>query len=438
MRLALSKFALALILVGSAWGQIYNPAVAGGSGTVTSFSAGTLSPLFTTSVATSTSTPALTFSLTNAGAGTLFGNPTGAPAAPSFTLTPVLGLAGTSVGTLGFANATSGSIVFQPVTGALGSTVITLPAATGTAVVATTSTTTTQALFATATGGAPAFRAIAAGDIPVAIPIGNVGSAGLSGTSPVTISAAGAIGCATCTTNAAALTSNAVVKGAGGQAAAADATLSDDGTTLAYTGTAIQTPQGACASTPALKFGSTGTVGISQGGAAAQIGLTDGTLCRFLFVVGAAMTERMGGAGILGWTSTAGDASGTIDTTLSRSGINHVQVGSTTNNSNGGVDAAGFFSKGTTFTGNAGCSETTLTGGATAGKFTAVSTSCTIIVTMGNSMAAPTGWDCNVQDLTTAADAHNPRQSASTTTTATFITGTIVSSDVISFHCVGY
>jgi hypothetical protein len=34
--------------------------------------------------------------------------------------------------------------------------------------------------------------------IPTAIPIGNVGSAGLSGTSPVTISAAGAIGCANC------------------------------------------------------------------------------------------------------------------------------------------------------------------------------------------------------------------------------------------------
>lgn len=35
-------------------------------------------------------------------------------------------------------------------------------------------------------------------DLPAAIPIANVGSAGLSGTSPVTINAAGAIGCATC------------------------------------------------------------------------------------------------------------------------------------------------------------------------------------------------------------------------------------------------
>lgn len=56
----------------------------GGSGTVTSFSAGTLSPLFTTSVATATTTPALTFSLTNAGAGTIFGNWGTSSGAPSY------------------------------------------------------------------------------------------------------------------------------------------------------------------------------------------------------------------------------------------------------------------------------------------------------------------------------------------------------------------
>jgi hypothetical protein len=55
-----------------------------GSGTVTSFSAGNLSPLFTSSVATSTSTPALTFSLSNAAAHTFYGNFTAGSAAPSF------------------------------------------------------------------------------------------------------------------------------------------------------------------------------------------------------------------------------------------------------------------------------------------------------------------------------------------------------------------
>lgn len=54
------------------------------SGTVTSFSAGTLSPLFTTSVATATSTPALTFALSNAAAHTFMGNNTGSTGAPSY------------------------------------------------------------------------------------------------------------------------------------------------------------------------------------------------------------------------------------------------------------------------------------------------------------------------------------------------------------------
>lgn len=53
----------------------------GGVGTVTSVSVGNLSPLFTSSVATSTTTPAVTFALSNAAAFTLLGRatPTGAP-----------------------------------------------------------------------------------------------------------------------------------------------------------------------------------------------------------------------------------------------------------------------------------------------------------------------------------------------------------------------
>jgi hypothetical protein len=55
-----------------------------GNGTVTNFSAGTLSPLFTTSVATATTTPSLSFSLSNAGSYTILGNNTGSPAGPSY------------------------------------------------------------------------------------------------------------------------------------------------------------------------------------------------------------------------------------------------------------------------------------------------------------------------------------------------------------------
>ena len=55
-----------------------------GAAGVTSFSSGNLSPLFTASVATPTSTPALTFTLSNAAGNTVFGNCTGSSAAPSY------------------------------------------------------------------------------------------------------------------------------------------------------------------------------------------------------------------------------------------------------------------------------------------------------------------------------------------------------------------
>lgn len=56
----------------------------GGTGTVTDFSAGDLSPLFTTTEATTTTTPALSFSLSNAAAYTVFGNNTASSAAPAY------------------------------------------------------------------------------------------------------------------------------------------------------------------------------------------------------------------------------------------------------------------------------------------------------------------------------------------------------------------
>lgn len=65
----------------------------GGGGSVTSFSAGTLSPLFTTSVATPTATPALSFTLSNAAQNSIFaGPPSGGAAAPSFQTAPTFAL----------------------------------------------------------------------------------------------------------------------------------------------------------------------------------------------------------------------------------------------------------------------------------------------------------------------------------------------------------
>lgn len=57
-----------------------------GSGTVTIFSAGTLSPLFTTSVLNATSAPALSFALSNAAAHAVFGRNAGTTGAPSYFL----------------------------------------------------------------------------------------------------------------------------------------------------------------------------------------------------------------------------------------------------------------------------------------------------------------------------------------------------------------
>lgn len=54
-----------------------------------------------------------------------------AGATPAFTTTPVLGASGT-LGTLGFGNATSGTITLSPVAGALGTVTLTMPAATDT------------------------------------------------------------------------------------------------------------------------------------------------------------------------------------------------------------------------------------------------------------------------------------------------------------------
>jgi hypothetical protein len=73
----------------------------GGTGTVTNFTAGNLSPLFTTAVATGNSTPALSFSLSNAAGYSLLGNNSGSTGAPAYnTLTSYLDTIGNAQGTL--------------------------------------------------------------------------------------------------------------------------------------------------------------------------------------------------------------------------------------------------------------------------------------------------------------------------------------------------
>lgn len=75
-------------------------------------------------------------------------------------LTPTLGIVGSAVGALAFANATSGTITVKPTTGALGSSVLTLPAVTDTvAVLGTAQTFSAVNTFSAASlVSAPAFK----------------------------------------------------------------------------------------------------------------------------------------------------------------------------------------------------------------------------------------------------------------------------------------
>lgn len=99
------------------------------------------------------------------------------------------------------------------------------------------------------------------------------------------------------------------------------------------------------------------------------------------------------------------------------------------------IKASANYIAGTTFTAS-GCSNGTLVGGATGGTFASGTTgACTVVITMGNSATAPTGWHCSASDRTTPANLYD--QTASTITTAT-LSGTTVSGDVISFACLGY
>jgi len=64
----------------------------GGSGTVTSVSVNSLTPLFTASVATSTTTPAISYTLSNAAAYTVLTNSTNATASPAYAKVDPLAL----------------------------------------------------------------------------------------------------------------------------------------------------------------------------------------------------------------------------------------------------------------------------------------------------------------------------------------------------------
>jgi len=135
-----------------------------------------------------------------------------------------------------------------------------------------------------------------------------------------------------------------------------------------------------------------------------------------------------------GWAATG--ATTAVDTTMCRNAAGVIELGSgTACGTSGGLLLAGEISEGTKFTAS-GCSNSTTAGGASAGSFKSGTTgTCTVTVTMGNSLTAPNGWVCKVWDTTTTTDII--AETAFTTTSATF-SGTTVSSDVIIFGCQGF
>ena len=94
-----------------------------------------------------------------------------------------------------------------------------------------------------------------------------------------------------------------------------------------------------------------------------------------------------------------------------------------------------FISRGTPFTIASGCTTVSaIAGGPQAGSFATTATTCAPVITFAN--AAPNGWNCFAQDITSG---HSVvfTQTATTTTSCT-VTGTTTSGDTVSFNATGY
>ncbi|HTF62312.1 MAG TPA: hypothetical protein VK638_06320 [Edaphobacter sp.] len=102
---------------GAPWTPCTGSGGGGGGGTVTDFTAGNLSPLFTTNVATSTTTPALTFTLATVAANTVFCNATAGVAAPTFSA--ACATSGANITALNGTNISTGTVAAARLPGTL-------------------------------------------------------------------------------------------------------------------------------------------------------------------------------------------------------------------------------------------------------------------------------------------------------------------------------
>lgn len=199
----------------------------------------------------------------------------------------------------------------------------------------------------------------------------------------------------------------------------------------------ITVPVGSKTLGASFNFAGAAATGIYQ--RAGVISLTNGTsdLADIGVSSGLSIGTSSGGAGCFAVSS--GDlATVATDVFLCRTAAGVFSIGNSgTPNSVGALKLSSVQIAGTKFASNAGCTEGTLVGGATAGKFTVgQGTACTIVITMGDSATAPNGWACSASDQT-AVPAVAIRQTASNTTTASLLM-TVATSDVVSFSCIGY
>ena len=199
-----------------------------------------------------------------------------------------------------------------------------------------------------------------------------------------------------------------------------------------------------------LTFSGTGTINASSLGGVSTItpsttnllvGTATANVAAASSIVAAnvvqAVSPGVGVAHFAGGTQTATSSlivSGDLSASLSLTTPN-INVATGTSLASTSFNKALYFqSTGTTFTAS-GCTNSTLVGGATAGTFKSGTTgTCTVTITMGGGATATTGWSCNSTDRTTA---NLYRQTASTTTTATF-SGTTTSADIIQFACTAF
>jgi hypothetical protein len=275
---------------------------------------------------------------------------------------------------------------------------------------------------------------------------------------------------ATAVTSASSLTSNAVVLGAGSQGTKTATFLTTDGAATLTVGVAAggngvlalagNTSGTATCTAPAVAGTTTNGVTCSNVwlGPNGAVGtptysFTNGTNSGIYARSNGSVSIAQSGALVASWegnslvfsggSTSNGPAFGATnvndaDTFINRSAPGVLQFGAAVHTSTAKLKASAYMSVGTKFTTNNGCTDSATAGGATAGTFTVGSTSCTEIITMGDTATSPNGWSCTVVDITTLADVTNPHQTTSSTTTATIVTGTVVSGDKIQFSCIGY